>query len=209
MFKQSLVEFLGTFFLVLTLAASGNPVAIALVYIVMVYVGAHVSGGQYNPALTIGLLSVGKLKAKKAFGYIVAQFLGGCVAIGVFMFLGGKEVGISPASGASFLQATVAELIFSFLFVLTVFFTMVHKKAAGNSYYGLAIGFSYLLGALVIGPVSGGALNPVLGVVPQLFKLLMGNGIVLENIALYIIAPVIGGIGAAQFFEFVVEHADK
>lgn len=209
MLKASIIEFIGTFFIVLTLAASGSFLAVALVYMVMIYVGAHISGGQYNPALTLGLLSIGKLHTHKALTYIVAQFLGGLAALGVFVFLGGKAFTVSPAGSASFLQSTVAEMIFSFLFIFTVFFTMVDKKAAGNSYYGIAIGLSYLIGSTVIGSISGGMFNPVVGIIPQVFRYVTGGGFTPETIALYAIAPVLGGIAAAQLYEFIIEKNDK
>jgi aquaporin Z len=209
MFKASIIEFLGTFFIVLALAASGSPVAVALVYMVMVYMGAHISGGQYNPALTLGLLSIGKLRVKKAFVYIIAQFLGGFAGIGMFVFFGGKNFALGPAGSATYIQSVVAEIIFSFLFISTVFFTMVHKKSAGNSYFGIAIGLSYLIGSIVIGPISGGILNPVVGIVPQVFRFVNGGGFTPENIALYTIAPILGGLAAAQFYEFIIEKHDK
>lgn len=208
MFKASIVEFIGTFFIVLALAASGNPLAAAIMIMIMVYGGAHISGGQYNPAVTLGMLSIGKIQPRKALTYVVAQFLGGFAAMGVFVFLGGKSLTVTPASTATFLQAAVAEFIFTFLLVSTICFTMVHKKAHGNSYFGIAIGLCVLVGAITVGPLSGGVFNPVVGIVPQVYRHFTGGGFTPENIALYTVAPVLGALFAAQLYEFLREKSE-
>lgn len=203
------MEFIGALFLVFVVASSGNVIAIALVLAIMVYMGAHVSGGQYNPAVTLGLLAVGKIKPQKAVAHILAQFLGGMVAVALFMFFGGKEFLIAPSDSTTLMQATVAELLFTFSLVATVFFTMVDKRSAGNSYYGIAIAVNIIVAALTIGPVSGGALNPVVGLMPQFYRLLSGNVVMLHAIALYTIAPILGGLLAAWCYEFLTGRGEK
>jgi aquaporin Z len=90
--SKLLVEFVGTFFLVLVVALTGNPLAIGSILMVMVYAGGHISGAHYNPAVTIGLLMSGKVRNGDAIGYILAQLLGAFAAAGVAFWLTGKAL---------------------------------------------------------------------------------------------------------------------
>ena len=203
------MELVGTFFIVFVAASSGSPIGIAVTYAIFSYVGSHVSGGQYNPALTFGLFTIGKLRGVKALSFIIAQLLGGALALVAFTYLGGKDFIIKPSDSATLMQAGLAEMMFTFLFVTTVLFTMISKKSAGNSYFGLVAGFTLLIGSLTVGPLSGGAFNPVLGVSSQIYRMIMGHGLVIENVILYTIAPVLGALLAVQFYELVVDKNDK
>lgn len=197
MLKALLMEFIGTFFLMFVFAASGNAIAVALVLMLMIYVGANISGGQYNPAVTFGLFVAGKLSSDKVVGYIITQFLAGLSAIAVFGLLGGKDLVVRPAEGATLMQAALAEILFTFTLVLTVFMTMIDRKHIENSYFGLAVGLNVLVGAFSVGTISGGVFNPVLGIAPQIYRLFTGSNVMPEVIALYIVAPMFGGLLAA------------
>ncbi len=213
MTKALLMEFIGTFFLMLVVAISGNAIAAALMLTLMIYIGVHVSGGQYNPAVTFALFVAGKLAHERMIPYIIVQFLAGIAAMGVFAFMGGKNFMVRPAENALFLQAVIAEILFTFTLVLTVFMTMIDKKSQGNSYFGLAVGLNVVLGAFAVGGLSGGVFNPVVGIAPQLFRIFTGNTVVLEAVALYAVAPVIGGLMAAVAYKMLVhqevEHHEK
>ena len=200
MFKSLLMEFIGTFFLVFVFVASGNALAVAAVLILMIYVGAYVSGGQYNPAVTFGLLVAGKLTNSKAVGYIITQFLAGIVAIVALTTLGGRDIVVRPAESVTLLQAGLAEFLFTFTLVLTVFMTMVDRKFMENSYYGIAVGLNILVGALSVGAISGGAFNPVVGIAPQIYRLFTGGNMMFEFVSLYLVAPVFGGLMAAVVY---------
>lgn len=186
-----LTEFVGTFFLVLVVALTGNPLAIGTILMVMVYAGGHISGAHYNPAVTVGLLMSGKIKNGDAIGYIIAQLLGAFVAAAVAFWLTGK--GLVPMVGAGFDigQALVVEILFTFALVTVVLNTAATKATSGNSYFGLAIGFTILAAAFAGGSISGGAFNPAVGVSPLLFDM-MANGVTHSHIWLYIVGPVVG-----------------
>ena len=153
MLKALLMEFIGTFFLMFVFAASGNAIAVAIVLMLMIYVGANVSGGQYNPAVTFGLFVAGKLSSDKVVGYIITQFLAGLSAIAVFGLLGGKDLVVRPSESATLMQAALAEILFTFSLVLTVFMTMIDRKHIENSYFGLAVGLNVLVGAFSVGTI--------------------------------------------------------
>ncbi len=200
MMKSLLMELIGTFFLVFVFMASGNAIAVAAVLMLMIYVGSHVSGAQYNPAVTFGLLVANKMTGYKAVAYIITQFIAGLFAVIVVSVLGGRSFVVSPAANIPLLQAALAEFIFTFSLVLTVFMTMVDRKQGENPFYGVAVGLNILAGALSVGALSGGAFNPVIGVVPQLYRLFTGESIMLQSVALYTIAPLFGGLVAALVY---------
>ena len=203
MLKALVMEYIGTFFLMLVFATSGNAFAVALVLMLMVYIGAHVSGAQYNPAVTFGLFVAGKISSNKVMSFIVTQFIAGISAIAVYSLLGGKELIVRPAATATLFQSVLAETLFSFSLVLTVFMTMVDRKSEENSYFGLAVGLNVIVGAFAVGAISGGVFNPVLGIAPQIYRLFTGGSIMPEVIALYLIAPMFGALIASIVYNIL------
>ena len=99
--KEYAMEFIGAIFLVLAIALTGNPLAIGIMLMAMVYIGGHISGAHYNPAVTLAVWIRGKLNLNKVFGYMAAQVLGAFAAAYIFYFLSGKTFVPSPGSGAS------------------------------------------------------------------------------------------------------------
>ncbi len=190
--KKYIVEFVGTFFLVLTVALSGNPVAIGCILMAMVYMGGYVSGAHYNPAVTVGLVVSGNIKWDEAKKYILAQMLGGFVASGIFALVKQDFFLPAPGAGVSMLSAFVIEVLFTFALVSVVHHVAVAPKNKDNHYYGLAIGVTLLSAAFAGGGISGGAFNPAVGVSPLLFDIsaLQSHG---ASILLYIAGPLTGG----------------
>lgn len=207
--KKLIVEFIGTFFFVLTIVcvvngiAAGNflaPLAIGSALMIMVYAGGHISGGHYNPAVTIGALIRGKISGGEVPGYIIAQVLGailaaviGAAVLGKGTIMGG---GAMPANmGAAF----TAELLGTFALVWVVLQTATTASTAGNSYYGLAIGFTVVVMAYALGGFgTGGCFNPAIAIGAAM------NGLAGWGTAgLAIVADVIGGVLAAFAFKAV------
>ena len=171
--NKYLTEAIGTFFLVLVISLVGNklaPIAIGSVLMVMVYMGGHISGAHYNPAVTIAVWLRGKCSTADVVPYIIAQLFGACLAAVVFFALRGKgaEFVIDPGTSVSLWQALLAEFLFTFALCLVVLNVATSKATEGNSYYGLAIGFTVLASAYAVGHISGGAFNPAVGVGPNL-----------------------------------------
>ncbi|MBM2840179.1 MAG: niP4-1 [Bacteroidetes bacterium] len=164
--KALLVEFIGTFFLVLTVgltvigpgAGPFAPMVIGSVLMVMVYAGGHISGAHYNPAVTLAVWMRGKCDKKDVLPYMIAQILAGVVAANVVLFFRGD----APVTAATpdVQKALLNEIIFTFGLAYVVLNTATSSKNAGNSYYGLAIGFTLFVGAYAGGVISGGAYNP-------------------------------------------------
>ena len=161
--RTVIVEFIGTFFLVFTVGASVRsgaalaPLAIGAALMVMVYAGGHISGGHYNPAVTLAALVRGRIGSRRAGGYWMAQLLGGLGAAWVV----GATIPPCGAGGCSrgraLVSALVVELLFTFALAYVVLNVATSKDHPDNSFYGLAIGFTVLAGAIAVGGISGGA----------------------------------------------------
>ncbi|MDR1818499.1 MAG: aquaporin [Puniceicoccales bacterium] len=183
--NKYIVEFIGTFFLVLTVASAAvlnsaplAPLAIGSALMVMIYAGGHISGGHYNPAVTLGALLRGRCTPFDAAAYVVAQLAGGIGGIVAaktlyaerFATLAGAaakavESGAAPAPALNAAGAVIlAEFLFTFALVYVVLNTATAKRNAGTGFYGLAIGFTVLTGAVAVGGVSGGAFNPAVAI---------------------------------------------
>ena len=204
--RNYLTEFIGTFFLVLTIGLTvlgGTPLAplaIGASLMIMVYMGGHVSGGHYNPAVSLAVLMRGKMASVGEFaGYVVSQCAGAVVASLVVYFVVGKTFAPAPAATASIAAAFLVELLYTFALALVVLNSAASAKTHGNSFYGLAIGFTVVVAAFAGGPISGGAFNPAVGIGPILVDSLLGGGS-LASLWLYIVAPLAGGALASAVF---------
>jgi aquaporin Z len=204
--NKYLTELVGTFFLVFSIGmavTSGNPLAplaIGLTLMAMVYMGGHVSGAHYNPAVTLGIFMRGKIEAAAVGPYIVAQIVGALAATGAVRVLTGEAFAPAPGAGASVADVLLAEILFTFALVLVVLNVATAKATEGNSYYGLAVGFTVMAGAFAVGPISGGVFNPAVGTGPILVKFAMGLGGI-GDLWYYWVGPLVGATLAATVFK--------
>lgn len=200
-----LTEGIGTFFLVLTVGLTvlagvdAAPLAIGAVLMVMVYMGGHVSGAHYNPAVTLAVLLRGKIDTTVALAYMVVQLIAAMAAAAVTSLLMGNVLVPAPSVSAAPLQVILVEVLFTFALCLVVLNVATSRKTDGNSHYGLAIGFTVMVGAYAGGGISGGAFNPAVGAGPALVSALMGQGLS-AAVVYYLIGPFLGGALAALAF---------
>jgi aquaporin Z len=178
--KKYMVEFIGTFFLVLVICLSGGnflaPLGIAAILMVMIYMGGSISGAHYNPAVTLAVWMRGKISPKESLIYMLAQILGSLAAAYLFFLIWGKSIGgPKPNMDINIMKPLAIEIIFTFALVLVVLSVATSKKTAGNNYYGLAIAFTVLAGAIAGGGISGGAFNPAVGIGPIVVDALFGT----------------------------------
>lgn len=174
--KKYIVEFIGTFFLVFTVgmtviapgAGDMAPLAIGSALAVMIFAGGHVSGGHFNPAVTLGVWIRGKCDTADVVPYFGAQIGAAFVAsLAVKALKTGfvaKAAAMAGPMSPEILPALLAEFLFTFALVWVVLNTATAKGTSGNSFYGLAIGFTVLTGAYAVGGISGGAFNPAVAV---------------------------------------------
>ena len=207
--NRYLTEFTGTFFLVFTIGCSvlvGTPMAplaIGASLMVMVYMGGHVSGAHYNPAVSLGLVLRGSFAASELGAYVTAQLLGAIAASLAVWAVTGRTFVPAPAATSSVLAALLVEILYTTALALVVMNVATAPATAGNSFYGLAIGFTVAAGAFAGGPISGGAFNPAVGLGPALIHALVGRGSI-THVWLYIVGPCIGSFVAAAIFK--VQH---
>ena len=202
--KSYLIEFIGAFFLVLTIALTGNPIAIGFVLATLVYMGGYISGGHYNPAVTLAVLLTKNIKPSQAFIYMVAQILGGLVAALTYGYLHTGTFAPALGPGVTFPQALLIEALFTFLLCSVVLNTAVSDKTKGNSYFGLAIGLTVMVGAFAAGPISGAVFNPAVAVGPILLNVdpaVSAQGIQLTNLLIYLAGPFLGAALAAFIYK--------
>jgi aquaporin Z len=194
-------EFIGTFFLVLTIGCTGigagpgviAPLAIGSILMVMIYAGGHISGAHYNPAVTLGVFIRGRCPVGDVVPYMVAQVLGAVTAAVVVLFLK-TGTPVTPFT-APVAPALVAEVLFTFALVYVVLNVATAKATSGNSYFGLAIGFTVLAGAFSVGAISGGAFNPAVAVGAMTMGLFPWSAL-----WIYVVADFVGGAAAALVF---------
>ena len=210
--KKYITEFIGTFFLVLVIGLSGNPIAIGGVLMIMVYMGGHISGAHYNPAVSLAMLLQKEINAKSFLYYTLFQILGAFLAASFACQFHPTISGLGMSTVNEFFgfldfkpsgNAYKAELIWTFALVLVIFNVACSKRTKGNSYYGLAIGSTVAVGAYIFGDISGAVFNPAAGIGPMIVNSIVGNGINKGALFLYTVFPILGGILAYYTYNFI------
>jgi len=212
--KKYLVEFIGTFFLVITVVLTVNgtagimaPLAIGSILMVMVYAGGHISGGHFNPAVTLGVWIRGKLAASDLPGYWIAQFSGGILAalLGTHL-IGSIEGAVGITTGGTFdvMDGAIAEFLGTFALVWVVLHSTTAKDNEGNSFYGLAIGFTVMACAYGLGGVTGGAFNPSVAIGVSFAEMTSWS-----NIGTFLVGQSAAATLAAVLFKFVNKDSNN
>jgi aquaporin Z len=227
--KKLIIEFIGTFILVATVgnaSVSGSPltpIAIGAALMIAVYAGGHISGAHYNPAVTIAVWRRGKIGMFEMFFYWGAQIAGAIVAAIFVRYVHsetvldivatfskpanefqaqvlGAKAKVQPAGSAPGHIVFVVEMLWTAVLAWVVLNVATAKQNAGNSFYGLAIGFTVVVGAIALGGISGGVFNPAVFIGLCVMKLKS-----VGDIFLFWGAQFLGGILAALAFKFTVE----
>ena len=203
--NKYIAEFIGTFFLVLTIGCTGigagagviAPLAIGAVLMVMVFAGGHNSGAHYNPAVTVRVFIRGKVNGAVVVPYWVAQLAGSALAaliVSKFLRADVAVTAITPHVG----PALLAEFLFTFALVYVVLNTATAEGTSGNSFYGLAIGMTVMTGAFAVGDISGGAFNPAVAL--GICILGMSSW---ANVWIYLVANFAAAVVAAVIFQLI------
>jgi aquaporin Z len=203
--KKYIVEFIGTFFLVLTIGMcvlkpgvvdGFAPIAIGASLMVMIYAGGHISGGHFNPAVTLAVTLRGRCKGADVPGYFIAQIVGAVVASMIALYLKGnpETTPLELVAG----PALLAEFIGTFALAYVVLNVATSKNTAGNSNYGLAIGFTVTAMAFALGRISGGGFNVAVAIGLNVMHLAKAS-----NLWIYLVGNFAGGALAAVTFRFL------
>jgi aquaporin Z len=170
--KKYVIEFIGTFFMVLTVVMTANnasiahlaPLAVAGIYLAMVYVGGPISGGHFNPAVTIAMLISRKIDRGDALYYILVQLMAGVLAatFGVFLHDCGGGLLIQTRVNEQAMCAVLGEFLGTFALVFVFLNLSISNQKEGSSNLGIALGFTLLAVSIGLGGLSGGAFNPAI-----------------------------------------------
>ena len=200
--RKYATELLGTFLFLFTIAAavlsasSLAPLAIGSVLMVMIYAGGHLSGGHYNPAVTLAALVRGRIRLPDAVAYWVVQIVGGVLGMALARWvIHPAQVTTMALSGHLLGAAFVAELLFTFALCYVVLNVATSKDHSNNSFYGLAIGFTVATGAIAVGAISGGVFNPAVAISGAAIGLFAW-----PTLWVYLVAQVTAGIAAGLIF---------
>ena len=222
--KKVIAEFIGTFWLVLggcgsaVLAAAypelgigfvGVSIAFGLTVVTMAYAIGHISGCHLNPAVSIGLWMGGRFDKKELLPYMAAQVLGGIAGAGILYIIASGKAGFeiggfasngygdhSPG-GYSLTAALVTETIMTFMFLIIIL-GATHSKAP-KGFAGLTIGLGLTLIHLISIPVTNTSVNPARSISQALFA----QGWAIEQLWLFIVAPVVGAILAGIVYKMI------
>jgi len=191
------------FFLVTTIGLTGDPLPIGAILMVMIFMGGHISGAHYNPAVTLGVRLTGRdhITTGKALVYLIMQLLAGTTAALVVYGLTGDTFFPKPAcdTGKCMARAFFGEFLYTFALVSVMLNCATTKSQASNSFFGLAIGFTVLAGAYSVGPISGGAFNPAVATGPTIVSSIINNE-TLKYLWLYWVSDLLGAFFAAVIF---------
>lgn len=202
--KKYLVEFIGTFFLVFTVGSTViapgagilAPFAIGASLMVMIFAGGHVSGGHFNPAVTLSVWLRGRCDKRDVVPYWIAQLAAAAIAAWVMVFF--KTEGAAQELPIGAKAAVAAEFLFTFALCWVVLNTTTSKGTMGNHFYGLAIGMTVMVGAFAVGNISGGAFNPAVALGITLMGLVRWS-----HIWIYLVGDCAGAIVAVLAYRLV------
>lgn len=205
------IEAVGIFFLTLTIAfTTGNPIAVGAMLTALIYMGYSISGAHFNPATTLAVLIIGKIKSKEALLYVLAQVIGVALASLFYHFIYGETriFFLYPDKQLNILKPLGVEIVFTFAMMVVILYTAAYEKTKGNSYYGLAIGLVVLALAYAAGYISGGAFNPAIGCIPIFMETILGfcQCKPVNHAWIYAVGPFAGAAVAAFIFKWFTKE---
>jgi len=201
---EYIVEFLGTSALVLTVGCSVlgarplAPLAIGGVLAVMVYAGGHISGGHYNPAVSLAVWVRGRLASRDLLLYWAAQLVGALLGAVLAHFLIDTRGHATTPTGRDAAVVLLAEFLFTFLLGYVVLNVATSRDNEHNGFYGVAVGTTVMAGVIAVGPLTGGAFNPAVVAGGSVIGLFSGSGI-----WLYLLATLLAGAAAGGAFRLL------
>lgn len=201
--NKYITEFIGTFLLGTVISFTGNPLAIGIALVALVYMGGSISGGHYNPAVTVAVWARGAIDMATARMYILFQIVGGITAAFFYSIVHTKFFAVAPT--AELFPSFLMELVGAFALSYVVLNVATAKKTKDNQYFGLAIGGILLAMAYAGAEISGGIYNPAIALGSILFDFaaITKAG---QTALLYTAAPILGGILAGKLFSLVVKE---
>ena len=201
--KNYLTELFGTFFLVLIIWINGNPLAIGFGLMVLIYLGFHSSGAHYNPIVTLAMLFRKEISLLDSINYIIFQILGAILAGSAVFFLTSVTMEVQPNLSATVYQILGYEVLFTYLYVYAFLTVTSHPKLKNNTFYGLVLGATIMVGLFSSIQTSGGVFNPATSVGVTLSHLFIGDGVSKYYLWYYLVGPALGGLIATAHYSLI------
>lgn len=197
-----LIEFIGVFFLTLVIAFTGHPLSIAAVLMALIFAGGAVSGGHFNPAVSLAAWLRGAISVVDFVTYTIVQIAGALLASVVYATIAGTLFQVALPEGSTLLQAGIIEGLFTGALCFVVLMVATFPKHKGNQFYGLAIGMVLLAGVLAGAEVSGSVYNPaiLLGSALQQYTTIVSQTALLSW---YLGAQIVGALGAVAAYKII------
>ena len=195
--QKLLAEFLGTFFFCAVALLSGNPLAAGCALAVLVYALGYLSGGHFNPAVSVAVWLRGQIDRGEMLRYAAVQAAGAVAAFLLYQVLVGG-VGPGLRGDAPGFRVFLGETFFTFLTAFTFLHVRTARQQLGNAWFGAALGMSHYAGASALGRLTIGACNPALGLAFALAGYVPG-----WMILIYLTAGVIAGAAAAVVYRLL------
>jgi len=201
--KNYLTELFGTFFLVLIIGINANPLAIGFGLMVLIYLGFHSSGAHYNPIVTLAMLFRKEISLLDSINYIIFQILGAILAGSAVFFLTSVTMEVQPNLSATVYQILGYEILFTYLYVYAFLTVTSHPKLKNNTFYGLVLGATIMVGLFSSIQTSGGVFNPATSVGVTLSHLFIGDGVSKYYLWYYLVGPALGGLIATAHYSLI------
>lgn len=231
MMKKLTAEFLGTFVLVfggcgsavlaagfpgLGIGFAGVALAFGLTVLTMAYAVGHISGGHFNPAVTLGLWAGGRFPGRQIVGYMAAQVIGGLAAAGVLYVIASGNTAFDAAAGGfasngygahspggySLLAGMVTEVVLTAIFLIIIHGATDKRAPAG--FAPIAIGLALTLIHLISIPVTNTSVNPARSTAVALFQ----GGWAVEQLWMFWLMPLAGGVAGGLIYRFLLASKD-
>ena len=205
--NKYIIEFLGTFFLVLIIGLTSNPLAIGLGLATLIYMGAHISGAHYNPVVTLAMFINKEIGLKEMGFYVSSQLIAAAFATYCIITLGNEDFSI-VSNTDNIPNFFLAEILFTFLLVFVILNVALNKNLKGNQFYGIAIGLTVTAGAFSVGDISGAVFNPAVSFGPSFFSFIDpeigSNNIASSDFFIYyLITGMIGSVIASYVYKYL------
>lgn len=205
--NKYIIEFLGTFFLVLIIGLTGDPLTIGLGLATLIYMGAHISGAHYNPVVSLAMFINKEINLKEMGIYVLSQLIAAVFATYCIITLSNE--GFSVISNTDNIpNFFLAEILFTFLLVFVILNVALNKNLKGNQFYGLAIGLTVTAGAFSVGDISGAVFNPAVSFGASFFSFIdpeIGSNNVASSdfFIFYLITGLVGSVIASYAYKYL------
>jgi glycerol uptake facilitator-like aquaporin len=192
------MECIGTFFLTLVIGLTGNPLAIGLMLMAMVYVGGHVSGAHFNPAISLVAFLEKRLSHKKLFYYWLSQVIGACAALCLFMMITNNMFIPEMTPGSSVIISGSIEALFTMVFCWVFLIISTERRYTESSLQGIVIGLTLMAVAFV-----GGLFNPAVACGSVICNVVKSRVVIdVASVIVYVVSPLLGGLLASFAFNY-------